>query len=296
MKPRIAVVGSLNVDLIASVERLPRAGETIAASQLVRRFGGKGANQALAAARQGAQVWMIGCVGDDADGREYREHFEGEDIDCTGLSIARRALTGTALIAVDAAAENLIVVAPGANGHLRAADVRKQREKIARAQALLVQLEVPLPAVLEAIRIANRAGVPVVFNPSPWRADFPWDDHRIDVAIVNESEAAALEKLRASKIATLVITRGAQPTRCLSAEGEFSVPTLRVKPIDTVGAGDAFAGALATALARGLSLRKAIARANCAGALATLKPGAQEALPTARAVEQAVSRQSGLQR
>lgn len=288
MKPRLAVVGSLNVDLIAAVERLPRAGETIAASGLVRRFGGKGANQALSAARQGAQVAMIGCVGDDADGSAYRERFERAGIDCTGLSVAKRALTGTALIAVDASAENLIVVAPGANGCLRASDVRRQREKIARAHALLVQLEVPLSAVLEAIRIANRAAVPVIFNPSPWRADFPWDGLRIDIVIVNEREATALRKLRASKIGTFVITRGAQPTRCVSGAEEFEVPVLRVKPVDTVGAGDAFAGALATGLARGLALREAIARANCAGALATLKPGAQEALPTSRAVDQAL--------
>lgn len=288
MKPRLAVVGSLNVDLIAAVERLPRAGETIAASGLVRRFGGKGANQALAAARQGAQVAMIGCVGDDADGRAYREHFERERIDCTGLSVAKRELTGTALIAVDAAAENLIVVASGANGCLRAADVRRQREKITHAQVLVVQLEVPLPAVLEAMRLANRAGVPVIFNPSPWRAEFPWDAARIDVAVVNEGEATALRKLRSLQIGTLVVTRGSRPTRCLSPEGEFEVPALRVKPVDTVGAGDAFTGTLATGLARGLTLRDAIARANCAGALATLKPGAQEALPSAGAVETAV--------
>ncbi len=296
MKPRLAVVGSLNVDLIATVERLPRAGETIAASGLVRRFGGKGANQALAAARQGAQVSMIGCVGDDADGRAYREHFERQGIECTGLSVAKRELTGTALIAVDATAENLIVVAPGANGCLRAADVRRQREKIARAGALLVQLEVPLPAVLEAMRIANRAGVPVVFNPSPWRADFPWGGPRIDVVIVNEGEATALRKLRVAQIGTLVITRGALPTRCLSPDGEFEVPALRVKPVDTVGAGDAFAGTLTTALAHGRTPREAIARANCAGALTTLQPGAQEALPNSRTVDQAVRKLRGLER
>lgn len=298
MKPRIAVVGSLNVDLIASVERLPRAGETIAASGLVRRFGGKGANQALAAARQGAHVAMIGCVGDDADGRAYREHFEREGIDCSGLSVAKRALTGTALIAVDAAAENLIVVAPGANGCLRATDVRRQREKIASADVLLGQLEVPLAAVLEAMRLANRAKVPVVFNPSPWRADFPWGKHRIEVAVLNEQEAGALlgqtscararAKLDALGVGTLVVTRGARPTQCVSGSGVFDVPTLAVKPVDTVGAGDAFAGTLATALAQGLALPDAILRANCAGALATLKPGAQEALPTASQVARRV--------
>jgi len=298
MSPRIAVVGSLNVDLIASVERLPRAGETIAASQLARRFGGKGANQALAAARQGAQVSMIGCVGDDADGRAYREHFEREGIDCSGLTVAKRELTGAALIAVDAKAENLIVVAPGANACLRAADVRKQRDKIASAQALMVQLEVPLPAVLEAIRIANRAGVRVIFNPSPWRDDFPWGAVRIDVAIVNDREARSLLRTRSTittprgaalerlKIGRVVITRGAEPTQCLTVGALLSVPAMPVKPVDTVGAGDAFAGALATGLARRLDLQSAILRANCAGALATLQPGAQEALPTAAQVDE----------
>lgn len=303
MKPRIAVVGSLNVDLIASVERLPRAGETVAASKLVRRFGGKGANQALAAARQGARVSMIGCVCDDADGRAYREHFKSEGIDCSGISTTKRELTGTALIAVDASAENLIVVAPGANGCLRAANVRAQRAKIAAAHALLVQLEVPLAAVLEAMRLANRANVPVVFNPSPWRADFPWGKYSIAAAVTNEQESHTLlgratvknharvrAKLDALKIGALIITRGVQPTLCFSAAGVCSAATIPVTPIDTVGAGDAFAGALATALARGLELPAAIARANCAGALATLKPGAQEALPTAAQVERLVQK------
>lgn len=299
MKPRIAVVGSLNVDLIASVERLPRAGETIAASRLVRRFGGKGANQAFAAARQGAQISMIGAVGDDADGQAYRAYFTKEGIDCVGVKTVRRHPTGTALIAVDGKGENLIIVAPGANGVLTASDVRLQRRRIETARTLLVQMEIPLPAVLEALRIANRSGVSVIFNPSPWRGDFPWGERQIDVVAVNETEASALlgsvptlrdrrvvsAELQTRRIEALVITRGARATRCFTAADAFEVPAIRVKPVDTVGAGDAFAGTLASALARGFDFGQAVTRANCAGALATLKAGAQEALPLAAEVE-----------
>jgi ribokinase len=303
--PRVVCVGSLNIDLIASVARLPRAGETIAAKRLTRRFGGKGANQAVAAARQGARVSFVGCVGADAEGDSYRQHLAGENVDCHGLMNAPGEATGIALIAVDAAGENHIVVAAGANGGLHPQQVREQGAAIEKADILLVQLEVPLPAVLEAITIANRAGVPVVFTPAPWQPDFPWGHHSIDVVIVNAEEAQAmfhrpvndvspkttraiqplLGRFRASKI---IVTRGAQPTLCFLETDAFEVGTLRVAPVDTVGAGDAFAGTFATGLAGGLPLRDTITRANCAGALATLKEGAQEALPNAAEVDQAM--------
>ena len=308
----VVVVGSLNLDYIASVAALPRAGETVPASDLVRRFGGKGANQAVAAARQGARVSMIGCVGADDDGRAYLRRLRDERIDFGGVSISARALTGTALIAVDRQAENLIVVCSGANGCLTPATIRAQAARIAAARIVLLQLEIPLPAVIETVRLANRAGVPVVLNPSPLRAGFPWGQCRLNTLVTNAVEAQAIFGLSPARIAKdwracrrllarrsvdqLIITRGAKPTMCVTARGYWETAALPVKPVDTVGAGDAFAGALVARLAQGTELAEALRIANCAGALATLRRGAQEAIPSRSATERAASRWMKLNR
>ena len=303
---KVVVVGSLNIDYIAAVEHLPAAGETVPATGLVRRFGGKGANQAIAAARQGARVGMIGCVGADDAGRAYRQRLRAEGIDFTGVTATDRSLTGTALIAVDKAAENNIIVAAGANGELKPAAIRAQRRRIGAADILLLQLEVPMATVIEAVRVANRAGVPVVLNPSPLRKGFPWGKCSFDTLIVNAGEAQAIFGLRLGnlqaslakwqralaqwRIERLIITQGARPTLCLSVAGCLKVPTLSVKPVDTVGAGDAFAGAFAARRAGGADLLSAIRYANCAGALATLKPGAQQSIPGKALTEKAFER------
>jgi ribokinase len=300
-RPAIAVVGSLNIDYIATVRRLPLPGETVAASNLIRRFGGKGANQAIAAARQGARVAMIGCVGADDAGRAYRRRLREEGIETGGLSSTSRALTGTALIAVDDSAENLIVVGSGANGQLTPKAVLAQRRQLTTADALLLQFEIPMAAVLEAVRLANRAGVPVALNPSPMRTGFEWSQRKVETLLVNAGEAHAIfslpparlaaqvplwrRRLVQNRITRLIITRGSRSTLCLTPTEYFEVPALPVKPVDTVGAGDAFAGALVTRLAEGADLRTAVRFANAAGALATLKAGAQEAIPTLAATE-----------
>jgi ribokinase len=301
---KVVVVGSLNIDYIASVKRLPAAGETVPATGLVQRFGGKGANQAVTAARQGATVSMIGCVGADDAGRAYCERLRAEGIDTAGISATRKALTGTALIAVDQAAENTIIVAAAANGELKPAAIRAQHKRIASADILLLQFEVPMSTVIEAVCIANRTKVPVVLNPSPLRDGFPWGKCMLDALIANAGEAEAIFGLRVDnlpiglvswqralakrRIERLIITRGAKPTLCVSAAGYLKVPTLKVKPLDTVGAGDAFAGTFAARRARGADILRAIRYANCAGALATLKSGAQEAIPNRRRTEKAL--------
>ena len=227
-RPRVAVVGSLNVDYIASVTRLPVNGETVAATKLIRRFGGKGANQAIAAARQGARVSMIGCVGADDEGRACREGLRAEEIDTQGISITSKAQTGTALIAVDHQAENMIVVAAGANGQLKPGSIRREQKRIVGAKVLLLQQEVPMEAVIEAVRIANRAAVPVLLNPSPLTSGFPWGDCQVDTVITNDGEARSIFGLRVEDIATslprwrralakrrigrLIITLGAKST------------------------------------------------------------------------------------
>ena len=300
----VLVVGSLNIDYIAAVKRLPAAGETVAATGLVRRFGGKGANQAVAAARQGARVSMIGCVGADDEGRAYCRRLRAEGIDTAGISATQKALTGTALIAVDQAAENTIIVAAGANGELKPAAIRAQRKRIASADILLLQLEVPMATVVEAVRIANQSKVPVVLNPSPLRDGFPWGKCGLDTLMVNAGEAEAIfglpltslplalpkwqRALSKWRIERLIITRGAKPTLCVSAAGYLKVPTLKVRPVDTVGAGDAFAGSFAARLTGGGDIVNTIRHANCAGALATLKAGAQEAIPNRARTQKAL--------
>jgi ribokinase len=299
-KPKVAVVGSLNVDYIVSVERLPAAGETIAAKHFIRQFGGKGANQAVAAARQGASVAMVGCVGDDDDGAACRRRLAVERINGSGISAIHSAPTGVALIAVNRQGENIIVVAAGANGAVTPRIVRAHRARIISARVLLLQFEVPMVAVTEAVRIANLALVPVVLNPSPMREGFPWGKCALDTLIMNSGEAHAIfgsalrttsdwqRRLSRWRIQRVVITRGSKPTVCLDAAGRIESPTFPVKPVDTVGAGDTFAGTYAARRAEGLDVNTAVRYANCAGALATLKPGAQEAIPSRAATERAL--------
>lgn len=305
-KARVTVVGSLNIDLLARVERLPQPGQTVPASALVRRFGGKGANQALAAARQGVGVRLIGCLGDDADGCNYRDWLKRAGVDTAGVATARRQPTGTAMIAVSAKGENFIVFNPGANAALTARHVRFHREIIASAGAVVLQWEVPLPSIIEAITIANRARVPVIFNPAPMRPGFPWGKVRIEVLVVNEGEARELfgrragacdlafwqSQLTAHGAQRIVITRGANSTICIAPDGCHEVPVLPLTPVDTVGAGDTFTGVLAARLAEGASFTDAATAGNCAGGLATLQPGAQEAIPSRRATDRALRRLS----
>ncbi len=301
----VAVVGSLNVDLVADVQRLPRPGETVSALRLIRRFGGKGANQALAAARQGARVTMIGCVGDDPEGRTYMDQLRREGITVSTMKTARGTGTGTAFIAVDAAAENQIIVHPGANGQLSAATVRNQRARIAVAGAMLAQLEVPLEAVLAAIEIANETGAAVVLNPSPANADFPWGAPRINFLIVNQTEAEALfgkpaasletdtaawsAALKEKNIGSLIITRGPLSVLTLHQGAFAAVPAHPVEPVDTVGAGDTFAGVFTAQHHGGKSFLEAVRWAATAAALSTLKPGAQEGIPMAGEVTQQIA-------
>jgi ribokinase len=280
VKPRVVVVGSLNVDLIARVRALPAAGETIFASEVVRRFGGKGANQALAASRLGAEVRLIGAVGDDEHGRAYREHWRRHGLDDAGIATIPRVPTGTAMIAVDGQGENQIIVNAGANGRVTPRLVRAQAESFRGAALVLLQGEVPVDAIDEAMRLARRHGVRVVFNPSPWPAGFVWDGCAIFCLVINEQEGLYV-RVR-GKIENVVLTRGAKSTIWVDARGharDFATAKLPRPVVDTVGAGDTFAGALAVELARGAEFGAAIPLANCAAGLATLKVGAQEAMP-----------------
>jgi ribokinase len=247
---------------------------------------------------------MIGCVGEDDNGRAYRKRLKAEGIDVTGISQTSHAPTGTAMIAVDCEAENLIIVAAGANGRLTARAIATLRPTLSTAKALLLQFEIPMATIKAAILLANRAGVPVVLNPSPLGEGFPWGKCALDTLIVNAGEAQAIfglpleglserqqawtKALAECRVTHLIITRGAQPTICITATELLEVPTMKVDPVDTVGAGDAFAGTFVACRAEGLGLWTSIRYANCAAALTTLKPGAQEAIPTRAATQKAV--------
>ncbi|MDH4411224.1 MAG: ribokinase [Verrucomicrobiales bacterium] len=296
---QVVVVGSLNLDYITRVEHLPRPGETIVADKMARFRGGKGANQAIAAARQGCEVTLVGAVGFDEGGDVYRRVLEDEGIHTDYLRTAPTE-TGSAFITVDHQGENVIVIAPGANADLRRSDIARSAPAIEACAVLLGQFEVPTDTLVEAARIANQSKTLVVINPSPYLWTFPWEEIRTDVIVVNETEAEALlgfrpEPSAASEVRkrlhelhaeSLVVTRGGDETLAFTREGEsFSIPVLSVLPVDTVGAGDAFSGCLAARLAQGETLRTALRAANCAGALTTLGAGAQDPIPNRAQVD-----------
>ena len=269
---RVLVLGSLNVDLVTSVERHPRPGETVLGDGLSRLAGGKGANQAVAARAAGVEVTMVGCVGADAGGAAYRKRLAGRGIDVAHVRTVSGEPTGTALIAVSDDAENAIIVVPGANAALDDREVEAV-ESLTVGDVLLLQLEVPLPVVCRAARRAAARGVRVVINIAPYAA-LPADVIALaDPVIANEHEAVALAESGAVP-GSLLVTYGANGTswngRTWSAH---SVPRHQV--LDTTGAGDAFCGVLAAALALGHDESHAMDAALAAGAAAVRRVGAQ---------------------
>lgn len=303
---RVAVLGTLNIDLVWRVARIPRAGETIIAEGAQRAFGGKGANQAVAAARQGSRVKMVGMVGADDDGESYRERLRREEIDVQWVLVKAGVATGSAHVYVDANGENMIVVDPGANGQLSVDEVARAFDAVVGStDVLLLQLEGPVDAAVEAMRRAAAASVQTVVNASPVSGGFSWGEVPVDTVIVNEHECCAWFETSAAEFANLsaearrsflgtrrighlIITQGAQPTTHVSAAGVQSIPTFPVEPCDTVGAGDTFAGVLASRLAASAAWETAIWEANVAAALSTLALGAQEGMPTRAALMRAI--------
>ncbi|WP_433512470.1 ribokinase [Nonomuraea sp. CA-143628] len=290
----LVVVGSLNMDLTVAVTRLPGRGETVAGAAAVRAAGGKGANQAVAAARLGARVRLVGQVGDDALGRELLAAVGREGVDVSGVRQAPAA-TGLAMIVVEDGGENMITVARGANGLLRLTDLDLD---FTGADALLLQLEIPVAACLAAARQARTYGVPVILNAAPYTQGLEELLTQVDLLIVNESEAAALcgdtdpAALLALGPRAAVVTLGERGARGQDASGACQVPTFPVTAVDAVGAGDTFCAQLALAHAAGLPLAQAVRRACAAGALATTGHGAQTAMPTGDQVERLLARAS----
>jgi ribokinase len=291
MAARVCVVGSVNIDLVFDVASLPRPGETVLASSARSAPGGKGGNQAVAAARAGARVNFVGAVGDDAAADELRAHLTSNGIGLEGI-IGMSGRSGTAIIVVDSSAENTIVVAPGANGNLTLGDPNA-RAVVSDCDVLLTQLEIPVPTAVAAAREARSAGAVVMVNASPAGGDTAALGELAelaDVVIVNEAEAVEWRWPSPH----LVVTLGARGARYVGEDGEFYVPAPAVAAVDTTGAGDVFAGVLAAhwppnaGADPGLATRRlrALQRACAAGALATLVPGAGDCAPYADAIDQ----------
>jgi ribokinase len=268
MTGRVVVVGSLNVDVVVVVERHPGSGETVLGSSLRRLPGGKGANQAVAAAEVGASVALVGCVGDDSDGAAYVEGLRARGVDTTGVRQVTGP-TGLALVVVDQDGENTIVVVPGANASVGVSDVRDA--DLRPGDVLLLQLEIPLPVVAAAIARAGDAGARVVLNLAPY-AVLPGELlDACDPVVVNEHEAALLGRPAASLLVTLG-PRGARWER----HGELiEVGAPVVEALDSTGAGDVFAGTLAAALASGAAHGDAMSAAVAAAARSVTRAGAQ---------------------
>lgn len=299
--PHIAVVGSSNMDLVVKSVRIPVPGETILGGEFLMVPGGKGANQAVAAAKLGARVHFVARLGNDPFGRKSLDNFRLEGVDTTYVTLTSDVPSGVALITVDEAGNNAIVVAPGANARLSPEDVRRAEAEIRSAGALVAQLEVPMNTVQCAAEIACEAGVPFLLNPAPAQRLSPELLGMCAVLTPNETEAQILtgievvdadsagkaaESLLGDGVKAAIVTMGSKGFLLADAEGTEFVPALEVKAVDATAAGDAFMGSLAVALAEGRSLRDAAAFANHVAAISATRLGAQPSMPTRQEVDE----------
>ena len=291
----VVVFGSINLDLVVRVPCLPVKGETIAGEQFFTASGGKGANQAVAVAKLGVPVHFVGQVGADDFGRTLLTSLQAAGVATEGVEINRTTHSGVASIIVSYQGDNAIATAAGANGCVGQEDVKRFASLVSGAKVALLELGIPLPAVIEAARVARQAGLTIILDPAPAPASLPEELYPlVDIITPNEVEASQLvgfsvkdtvtaEKaaliLRQWGVATAIVTLGDRGCLCSSARETFSIEAIPVPVVDTVAAGDGFNGGLAAALASGKSLRTALQWATVVGALTVTQRGAQSSLP-----------------
>lgn len=299
-KTKILVVGSSNTDMIIQVDRIPKPGETVLGGQFTSAAGGKGANQAVSAARAGGEVVFLARVGQDMFGEKALAGFVADRIDVQHIVRDPVLPSGVALIFVGGDGENSIAVASGANAALSPADVQRAATAFGQARVLLLQLETPLETVLAATALAVKEGVNVILNPAPARALPPELLGQLFLLTPNESEAelltgipvkddvgaqAAASKLLGLGVQHVIITLGSRGALVADARGICFIPAFKVKPIDTTAAGDVFNGALAVALGEGKSISDAARFASAAAAISVTRLGAQTSAPTRQEIE-----------
>lgn len=297
--PKVVVVGSFNMDLVIKTERRPQRGETLIGEEFGMFIGGKGANQAIAASRLGADVTMIGRLGADLFGDTFFTEFDRENIDTSFVVRDAEVGTGVASPVIDADGDNSIIIVPRANMRLDVEDVERAASKIADADVLLLQLEVPIEPSKRAAEIARANGVEIILNPAPACVLPDSFLELVDILVPNEVETEFLTKVTVADdegarlaakvlfekgISTIVLTLGNRGALLLTSQRSQLVPAYNVKVVDTTAAGDAFCGALATALASGDKIENAVAFANATGALAVTVLGAAPSMPTAEQV------------
>lgn len=302
----LVVLGSINADHILNLETFPTPGETVTGNQYQVAFGGKGANQAVAAGRSGANIAFIACTGDDDTGERVRKQLASDNIDIAPVSVVAGESTGVALIFVNAEGENVIGIHAGVNAALTTERVEAQRGIIAGAEALLMQLESPVESVLAAAKIAHENHTSVVLNPAPARVLSDELLALVDIITPNETEAEKLTGIRVENdddaaraalalhekgIGTVIITLGSRGVwASVNGEGR-RVPGFKVKAIDTIAAGDTFNGALVTALLEGKAMDDAIRFAHAAAAIAVTRKGAQPSVPWRKEIDEFLSQQ-----
>ncbi|MDZ7718599.1 MAG: ribokinase [Balneolaceae bacterium] len=304
---KIIVVGSSNTDMIVKVPRIPAPGETILGGKFVKAAGGKGANQAVAAARSGGNVTFIANTGNDNFGKEAIEGFQKEGVNTESIFVDEETPSGVALIFVGEDGENSIAVASGANGTLTPSQIGKTEPVIADGNILLAQLETPLETIEQAIKIANKHNVKVILNPAPAQ---PLSDDllkRIDILTPNQSEAELLtgirvedessakkasEKLLSRGVKTVILTLGSEGAFVMSETIQKTIPGFKVNAEDTTAAGDTFNGALAVGVSLGKSIEDAIIWAHAAAALSVTRMGAQPSIPNQKEIQNFISETS----
>lgn len=289
---KITVIGSINMDLVTSTTQIPKVGETVLGHSFHTIPGGKGANQAVAAARLGADVTMIGAVGNDSFGKTLVDHLTNQGINTKRIMTVKDTSTGIATIILSEG-DNSIIVVPGANNHVTPEVIEKHEEAIENSNILLLQLEIPLESVVRAVELAKRHGVLTIVNPAPIQKLPKELLELVDYVTPNEHEQALLfasvdgtdqelEKLKKK----CIVTKGSQGVMIYKNGEKIEISSIQVEAVDTTGAGDSFNGALATALCEGLEIEEACRIANVVGAISVTKLGAQTGMPTKKEVEE----------